>query len=76
MNSTGDIGLKTTSNQIVLKTVCSKSSVTNNNNKTTSVVDLNLIHANKGIEALGVLIQHLVFNVSTLFFYLFYYRVL
>lgn len=69
ISSGGDIGLKTAqtqnSNQIVLKTVSSKSSpVTNNNNKTTSVVDLNLIHANKGIEALGVLIQHLVFNVS------------
>lgn len=69
----GDIGLKTAStqnsNQIVLKTVSSSKSspVTNNNNKTTSVVDLNLIHANKGVEALGVLIQHLVFNVSTLF---------
>lgn len=74
--STGDIGLKTTStqqqqqqqtnsNQIVSKTVCIKSPITNNNNQIQSVVDLNLIHANKGIEALGVLIQHLVFNVST-----------
>lgn len=33
-------------------------------NAALSVAELNLSHANKGIEALGVLVQHLVFNLE------------